>query len=108
MKPLIDEERFAFHQNLFTDLLIVDSNGVPSNADKDSTLSCKIASAIVDQLGAVKTGKRLPGQRSGRVFESICCSFLNRTFPLLEHLRPGPWSIRTVSNRSGALEIAKF
>ncbi|MFN0193007.1 MAG: NgoMIV family type II restriction endonuclease [Aestuariivirga sp.] len=65
-----------------------------------------IANAIAKELGA-KPGKKLQAQTSGDVFESAVTSFLDLTFRALGHLRPGKWSIRSITGRKG-LELSGF
>lgn len=106
MASLITTARRAFHERLVQRLLVVDAAGVASNADKDQRASRDIARSIADSLGAT-AGKRLDGQTAGDEFEKITAEFLEATFPKLDHLRPGKWSIVGVRGRGG-LPIAKF
>ena len=55
---LIAQARANFHSRLMKELLTRGENGVPSNADKSSSLSTKIANGIADLLQA-ETGVRL-------------------------------------------------
>ncbi len=100
--------REAFHASLFTQVLRVDSAGIPNNADRDSQLSSGIARAILKEIGTAQQGK-FSGQALGSQFERVCEQFLNTAFPALEHLRPGPWLIdRTGPQDSQARGIARF
>jgi hypothetical protein len=108
MRILLDDERHLFHQHLLAELLVKDKKGVPSNADKDSRISCDLASGILEGLGGGKVGVRLAGQTAGQKFEKITLSFVRRTFPYFAHLNPGPWSIEQIAGRAGTTEIAKF
>ena len=104
---ILSEARTAFHASLLDNLLHDDLKGVPTNADKDSKVSVKIAAALLKQLGNPTPAPRLAGQEAGKKFEQICCQFLQATFPRLAHMRPGSWVIKRnpVSQRLG---IASF
>ncbi len=91
---LFAEARRGFHDDLLKSVLRIDENGIPSNADKHSKPSRRIAHGIVERLGGVDGGARLAGQSSGKMFEEHCCDFLDRTFLRLNHIRPGRWRIR--------------
>ncbi len=104
---LISSERKAFHKSILKSLLKVSEEGVPSNADKDNRLSKEIANSIVIQLGKASTGARLSAQTSGDKFEECCAAFLRNTFPNLDSIRPGSWTIEQIKSRKG-LEIAAF
>lgn len=109
MKPaeaLMTRERKNYHARLLREVLTINKAGVPSNADKDSRLSVKIAQGIAEQLQAV-TGEKLAGQTSGHEFEAINCEFLQKTFPFLRELRPGEWEILHVGNRN-RMVIAEY
>lgn len=96
------EERKAFHAALLArNVLRIDENGVPSNADKGQTKSVRIAAGIAEQLTADVHGERIAGQSSGHLFESICADFVRNTFGRLDHLRPGLWRVEHVRGRSG-------
>jgi hypothetical protein len=90
---LIREARTAFHNNLITRRLLSITEGVPSNADKDSSYSIAVANAILAQLppGVQTLPKRLPGQTAGAIFEQVTRAYVEQTFSSLAHLRPGRW-----------------
>ena len=100
-------ERRAFHAALLSRTLTINSEGVPSNADKHNRSSVLIAVGIAELLQAEVQGERLAGQTSGKQFEEACADFVRATFASLDHLRPGDWEVRHVSGRA-RLEIAKF
>lgn len=95
---LLQQERSKFHQSLLDDILTIDKNGIPSNADKDQKSSVDFATSIANQLSA-NNGARLSGQSSGNKFENAVANFLTNTFLKLEHLRPGKWDIIKVGSR---------
>lgn len=95
--------RRNFHARLMEDVFRVDARGVATNADKHNSYSCAIALGVATRLGATE-GPRLAGQSSGSRFEAEVCTFLQDTFPELDHLRPGAWTIATAQN----VDISKF
>lgn len=101
------EARKEFHAELLMKILTTNAQGVVSNADGSNVASKAIAKGIAELLKAETVGERIAGQTSGNQFESICASFVKRTFPTLSHLRPGRWEVRQVSGRN-RLEIARY
>lgn len=100
--------RNDFHASLLVNqILRIDDRGVPSNADKDSPLSVRIAQGIAIQLKAESGFDRLAGQTSGSRFEEACTTFVDRTFLQLGTLRPGRWEVTRVGGRD-RLAIAKY
>lgn len=98
---LIAKARGQYHNMLLDEgVLTVDAKGIPSNADKSSALSIKIAKGITDQLLAQKGQQKSQGQTSGAKFEQINMQFLQDTFPHLQNLRPGKWHIVRLGNRN--------
>lgn len=85
--------RQQYHRDICEHILhIID--GVPNIADRSSKASINISRAIVDQLDA--TGiEVLTGQRKGKQFEAITKDFLEQSFTLLQHIRPGQWLFST-------------
>lgn len=105
-KSLLAVARKAYHTRLLQSVLRTSEKGVPSNADKDSKLSVRIASSIAHQLES-ETGERLAGQTSGSEFETINAEYLSQTFLKLDHIRPGDWEVRKIGGRA-RLTIASF
>ncbi len=89
-----------YHKALLdSGVLAINSQGVPTNADKDNAPSVAIARGIAERLLA-ETDERIAGQTSGTAFEEITMQFVNATFPKLQHLRPGIWEVKKLGNRS--------
>lgn len=107
-ESLISRMRAEFHAALLSDVLSIDAKDVPSNADKDSSLSVRLALAIANQLKAQTDRQRLQGQTSGSKFESVVAKYLRETFLNLQHLRPGIWEVTKVSSRASAASIIGF
>ena len=99
-ESIIAEARKKFHATLVSSFVLsVSEDGVPSNADRANTPSIEIARRIAASLGAA-THDKLPAQTSGTQFENAVCEFLKDTFPKLQHLRPGKWTIAHLGNNS--------
>lgn len=99
MNNLISSERKIFHEALVKEGVLTINNGIASNADNSSNLSKEISLLIANQLNARNSAK-LNGQTIGAKFESVCQSFLLRTFPFMGNLRPGKWHIEKLGNRN--------
>jgi NgoMIV restriction enzyme len=98
--------RKKYHAELLRSVLTISQKDVPSNADKDSQLSVRIALSIARQLES-ETGERLAGQTSGSKFESINADYVRETFLKMGHIRPGEWEITKIGGRD-RLAIARF
>lgn len=100
MQALITEARRKYHAGLLANrILTIDSNGVPSNADRSSNLSISIAQGIARRLMAKEHVKAV-GQTAGAKFEQLNMEFIEATFPHLQNLRPGKWHIAKLGNRN--------
>ena len=107
MDALIAVERKKYHESLLREgVLTIDKSGVPSNADRASKLSISIAMGIANRLMAEIQDKAV-GQTSGAKFEQLNMEFLAATFPKLQHLRPGKWTITKLGNRN-AIKTSSF
>lgn len=106
MDALIAKARFHFHEQLFkTNTLTLTSAGVASNADTSSRGSKAISKKIVDLLvdehhHTVNTVDKISGQTLGKQFEMVTMNFLRETFPQLQNLRPGRWTILQLGNNN--------
>lgn len=106
MDALIAKARFQFHKRLFeTNTLTLTSAGVASNADTSSRGSKAIARRIIDilvdeQAHTISTVDKISGQTLGKQFELLTMEFLQATFPQLQNLRPGNWTILQLGNNN--------
>lgn len=106
MDALIAKARFQFHKRLFeTNTLTLTSVGVASNADTSSRGSKAIARRIIDilvdeQAHTISTVDKISGQTLGKQFEFLTMEFLQETFPQLQNLRPGNWTILQLGNNN--------
>ena len=104
---VILEARKKYHQALVEQrVLSISSSGVASNADSSNAPSVEIAKRIAEKLGA-NVGPKLQGQTSGTLFEQLTMSFVRDTFPKLQHLRPGNWTILNLGNQN-AIKTSDF
>lgn len=106
MNALMANARFHFHERLFeTNTLTLTKAGVASNADTSSRGSKAIAGKFIDILvdehhHTANTDDKISGQTLGRQFELLTMEFLQETFPHLQNLRPGLWSILQLGNNN--------
>lgn len=105
--PIFTLARNNFHSELRQKLLTIDENQVPSNADKDNFVSVEISRRLASYLEVTAQGRRLSAQTLGAGFELACANFIDSTFKLLGHLRPGEWEVRHIGNRN-RLGIASY
>lgn len=95
------EARNELHRRLVDELVLsFDKEGVASNADRKNTFSCAIAREIAMAFGAKLVVAKKKGQTAGADFEEIVADFVNKTFPKLQNLRPGRWSVMRLGNKS--------
>lgn len=97
---LILEARKNYHKSLVeSKVLTISADGVASNADSSNAPSKAIAEIIARRLGA-SVGPKLKGQTAGTLFEQITMQFVSDTFPHLQHLRPGDWTVLNLGNQN--------
>jgi len=97
---LILEARKKYHQSLIENkVLSITETGVASNADSNNTPSQEIAKLVAEKLG-VRICPKLKGQTAGTLFEQITMQFVMDTFPKLQHLRPGDWTVMNLGNQN--------
>ncbi len=97
---IIMEARQNYHRALIEQkVLTISADGVASNADSSNAPSKAIAEAVAMKLGALVAPK-LKGQTAGTLFEQITMQFIAETFPKLQHLRPGDWTVLNLGNQS--------
>lgn len=106
MESLITKERILFHKRLFeTNTLTATSSGVVSNADASSRGSKAISERIVEILckegrHSINTVDKVSGQTLGKQFEKETMRFLQATFPKIQNLRPGKWTVLQLGNNN--------
>ena len=104
---LIARERAWLHSEIIrTGTLAINADGIATNADKGNKPSREIAAGLARRLLS-ETHERQAGQTSGSNFEVLLAEFVNRTFPKLQHVRPGEWEVIQLGNRS-AMKTSNF
>lgn len=99
-EALIQHARKLYHDRLIENrVLTITSEGTASNADSGNLPSKSIAKIIADRLGAA-VDEKIKGQTAGTLFEQITMQFISETFPKLQHLRPGSWTVLNLGNQS--------
>ena len=88
---VIAEARQRLFAHLLGSILTLDTDGVPSLADRGSRASVAIAQHLCRQLGELRVAIKQPGQGQGKVFEKAVEAFVSSVFGELQHLRPGRW-----------------
>ena len=88
-----------------TNTLTLTKAGVASNADTSSRGSKAIAKRVVDilveeQQHKINMVEKISGQTLGKQFEMLTMEFLQATFPNLQNLYPGKWSILQLGNNN--------
>lgn len=110
-QALIQKVRRNFHQKLIeSGMWVVDSIGVPSNADVGDRAKAKLGKYNTSTLIAQKMariagipqveGTKKKGTSAGVKFEDLIAEYIRATFPHLQHLRPGNWEIMSLGNQS--------
>lgn len=90
--------RQEYHRRICQEIITLNKDGetsYPNFADKGSRASRAIAWGIVNRINCPSNGERISGQSIGRLFETITKDFLEKSFKLLCHLRPGKWYYST-------------
>lgn len=86
---MLEDLRKEYHAAIFNELLRIDENDIPNNADKYSNISVQLAKGIIEQI-AIQTGTvKLSGQTAGKSFEKLTSKYLEKVFIEINHLRSG-------------------
>lgn len=96
----IADLRRDYHRRIAEGVLRLEQ-GVANLADRSSEASKHIAALLVGEIGGAAEG-RLSGQSRGARFEQVTRDFLEASFSLLDHLRPGDWTFQVTA------DIARF
>ncbi|MBN2549920.1 MAG: restriction endonuclease [Anaerolineales bacterium] len=90
----IAELRKKYHQRICERIICIqkkDGIEYPNFADGSNDASRKISWGIVDRLGCPRNYRLISGQTAGNQFENVTREFLQESFEMLKHLRPGEW-----------------
>ena len=105
---MINEARKRYHERLVSQgVLTTDETGVASNADKSNKASCRIAKNLAELIGA-GIGKKMDGQTLGTEFERLTAEFVNESFSLLQHIRPGSWHVLRENEQGVYMPLSSF
>jgi len=100
----ITKLRRDYHKEICQRILGLKS-GVPNLADVSSKTSKTLANGMVKKLGFPLCDSPPVGQTVGTVFAELTMDFLNKSFRLLQHIRPGKWIF---SASQASIGIAAF
>lgn len=100
--------RQAYHQKICQEIIRVKRDtkkgmDYPNFADCGNVSSVKIATGITRQLNYLVSNESISEQTAGGLFEKATSEFLENSFKLLQHLRPGKWQYSTTQT-----EISRF
>jgi hypothetical protein len=100
MNTILEDLRRAYHRNLCSDVLGVRSpeKGF-SNADSSNEVSRLLAQGMAESIGGPFCANLPSAQRSGSKFALHTKDFLQQSFDLIRHLRPGAWTFSTSQGR---------
>ena len=91
----ISELRLQYHARLCSRVICLssgsDGKNLPNFADEDSDLSRHLAWGILDKIGCKGSYSAAKNQSAEEQFKIITKEFLEKTFSLLSHVRPGEW-----------------
>lgn len=92
--------RRKYHRQVYEQVVRLSTNRktgtqFPNFADGTSRASREIAWGIVTRLKTIEASQPLSSQTVGAKFENITASYLEETFQLLRHIRPGNWFYST-------------
>lgn len=111
----ISQIRKRYHRRICGDIVRIirrdGSDDYPNFADGSNTASRQIAWEIIREIGCQPEYGSLTGQTAGSLFEQITKGFLEESFSLLQHIRPGKWiySINTaISNFDQYRDLAEI
>lgn len=99
MSKLVELRR-VYHRHLCDKVFTFQTNSVdggnyPNFADAAKKASVSISLAIIKYLDYPFSNKILEEQGLGKVFTEITRDYLQNSFDLLQHLRPGEWRYET-------------
>lgn len=107
---LFDDLRSKYHRRVCAEIVRITKDGSkehPNFADAGNRISIAVSWDILRHIGCenylVEASK---GQTSGGRFESITKDYLQESFDLLNHMRPGEWVYGTGRSISGFAQYA--
>lgn len=104
--PVLADQRAKLHDVLMHSVMFASPGGIPSIADKASSLSRRIAQKLVKEMDRVPASETIKGQTAGNRFETACTDFITRSFSAMHYLRPGNWIVKGI--KRDRLALAEF
>jgi|WetSurMetagenome_2_1015567.scaffolds.fasta_scaffold00556_6 hypothetical protein len=100
--------RTTYHHQICKEIIRVKKDpkkdiDYPNFADCGNLSSVRIANGITQRLNYLVSNASISEQTAGGLFEKITSEFLENSFKLLQHLRPGKWQYATTRT-----EISRF
>jgi len=83
--------RTQYQQKVCSEAIFMKQDVIPSIADVGSKLSVQLAQSMLQQMGFAVHWEKVNGQTAGKRFEDVTKEYLEASFELLAHLRPGQW-----------------
>jgi hypothetical protein len=99
--------RNEYHHRICRDIL-GERSGILNNADRGSKTSQALARGIAGQLPYPLSSQPPSGQTTGSLFEQATTWFLQESFRLLEHIRPGKWGFFVARPQAPPKDITHF
>ena len=90
--------RRQYHQEICHEAIYLKKDRIPSMADVGSLLSVQLSQNLLSLIGYPTSPIPIKGQTAGKAFEEATKSFLEKSFVLLQHLRPGIWQFSVQGN----------
>lgn len=92
--------RLAYHQQISQEIIRIKRDPkknmeYPNFADCGNVSSVNIATGITRRINYLVNNEIISEQTAGGLFEKATCNFLEKSFALLQHLRPGKWHYTT-------------
>jgi len=96
--PTIQNLRREYQKEICEKAIHMKKGNIPSMADVSSPLSILLSQKMLTLIGLPTCPTDIKGQTAGKLFEEATKSFLEQSFALLQHLRPGEWRFSVQGN----------
>lgn len=104
---ILNTLREKYHRSVKSEILRKIGDGVTQHyniADVSSKSSKLISKYLIEQLPGTLGISEVSGQTAGDLFENLTCLFIQDSFSLLGHIRPGNWNFSTISTNISNFE----
>ncbi len=99
----LEDLRKDYHQKICREIIRL-TKGFPNFADGSNRSSREIATRIIKQFGYQIGQENIVEQTVGGRFESITKDYIQSSFSLLNHIRPGEWFYSTIQTGISGFE----